>query len=117
MSDASAHSAILLSALIVAALYGYRWLVRGESSLIAGKGPEVSPEGFLMAWGVLYLMLSVASTFAAGAAGAFAVLIALSDVFANFGAVSGAISQTELHKGATQTITGKITGKKGGKHA
>lgn len=100
MSSSASARAIVISALILGGVYAYRWLTGGKSQAhakispgpLVGLGPQVTPEGFLVAWGVIYLSLGLASELAPALAGAFAVLIALSTLIANFLTVSGSVS-------------------------
>jgi hypothetical protein len=109
MSEGGARAAVVLAAVIVAALYGYRHVVSEDNHLIAGRGPEVSPEGFLIAWGLLFLILAVGATISPGTAGAFAILILIGDVFANFGQVAEGTARLEVEKGAKGAGAGILT--------
>jgi hypothetical protein len=95
-SKGAAH-AIIISALLMGGIYAWLWLSGGSSlqtatKLTAGKlvgyGPQVSPEGFLVAWSIVYGGLAVASTIIPGLAGALAVLLLLTGMIANFGSAS-----------------------------
>lgn len=101
----NAHSLIVLSALIVGGLYAYRWLAGGRkqpgklsAAKLAGLGSQVSPEGFLIAWGAVYLGLSILSSGAPQLAGALAVLIALGNALANFSPIAKALGELQQHK-------------------
>jgi hypothetical protein len=105
----SAQSYIVLSAFVVAALYSWRWLTgnhRGAkltpATLVAYNAPLVSPEGFVVAWGVIYLTLAIVGSFAPGLAGAMALLILTGDVLAN--GVSVAEGTTALEAAKTETV-------------
>lgn len=103
MNESTAHSAIILSAFVVAGVYGWRWLTgtkRNESvslkSLVGYERPLTSPEGFLVAWGATFFILAALSAFVPTLAGALALLILFGDVMANFaGAAEGAVKLTE----------------------
>lgn len=90
----------MLSAFIVAGIYGYRWLTGAKpeekltpQSLVGYKQPLTSPEGFLVAWALVYFMLAALSAFTPGLAGALALLVLLADVLANAaGAAQGAVN-------------------------
>lgn len=111
MSEGTAHSAIVLSAFIVAGVYGWRWLTgtkRKErvslKSLVGYERPLTSPEGFIAAWGATYFILAALSAFVPTLAGALALLILFGDVMVNFaGAAESAVklseSKTERKKG------------------
>lgn len=81
---------IITSAIVVGGLYIWRLLsgtparAKLSPSSIAGKSGElVSPEGFLIAWGIVYIALSIAAGFFPKAAGAMAVLVMIADILAN----------------------------------
>jgi hypothetical protein len=103
MNPASAHSAVVLSAFIVAGIYGFRWLTGGGphealslKSLVGYEKPLTSPEGFIVAWGVTYFVLAAVSAFLPTLAGTLALLILFGDVMTNFaGAAEGAIKLSE----------------------
>lgn len=108
MSESSAHSAIVLSAFIVAGVYGWRWLTGGKpherlsvKSLVGYERPLTSPEGFIVAWGLTFFVLAAISAFVPTLAGALALLILFGDLMTNFaGAAEGAIklSQSKIEK-------------------
>jgi hypothetical protein len=82
---------VITAALLVALIYAWRYFTAGPESggaplgaqSLAGIGPLVSPEGFLVAWGFTFMTLSVISGFAPGFASNMALLILVSDVIAN----------------------------------
>jgi hypothetical protein len=87
--------AIVISAVMVAAIYAWRWFTGGEqpaaklnASSLAGQGPLVSPEGFLVAWGTIYLMLSILAGFSEALAASLAISILLGDILVNAVAIS-----------------------------
>jgi hypothetical protein len=97
MSGKAAVHAILLSAAVMGGIYAWRWLTsRGSlpataelsAAKLIGYGPQVSPEGFLVAWGVVYGGLSILAMLAPGMAGSLALLILLTGAIANFGSAS-----------------------------
>lgn len=104
---------ILLSAFVIGGLYAWRWLTgtgeqgapvpttaAGKAKSLIGLGPQVSPEGFIIAWGVVYMFLSILSTVSPGLAGAFALLILLGGVVANFASASESALALEQAKSA-----------------
>jgi hypothetical protein len=103
MNESTAHSAIILSAFIVAGVYGYRWLTGAKThekvsvkSLVGYERPLTSPEGFIVAWGMIYFTLAAISAFLPTLAGALALLVLFGDVMTNFaGAAEGAIKLSE----------------------
>lgn len=117
MNESTAHSAIILSAFIVAGVYSWRWLTGTKpdekvslESLVGYKRPLVSPEGFLVAWGSVFFILSAVSSFLPTLAGALALLVLFGDVMANFaGAAEGALKLSESKREKT---TSKKAGSK-----
>lgn len=111
MSGKGAIAAILASAVLMGGVYAWRWLTgRGNlpaaAKLSAGKlvgyGPQVSPEGYLVAWGIVYGGLSLLATAAPGMAGTLALLILLTGMIANFGSASEtALGLVKLKTGTT----------------
>ena len=89
-------SAIVVSAFMVAAIYAWRWFTGGEGKPAAqlnarsllGQGPLVSPEGFLVAWGTIFLMISILAGFSEALAGSLAISILVGDILANAVSVS-----------------------------
>jgi hypothetical protein len=86
---------IVTAAILIALIYAWRYYTSHSSAgaplgaqSLAGIGPLVSPEGFLIAWGVVFLTLSTVASFAPGFANAFALLLLVADVLANGYAVS-----------------------------
>lgn len=92
-------------------IYAWRWLTgRGKlpaaaklsAAKLIGYGPQVSPEGFLVAWGIVYGGLSVLSMALPGTAGSLALLILLTGAIANFGSASEtALGLVKLKTGTT----------------
>lgn len=107
MNSASAHSAIVLSAFIVAGVYGFRWLTGARTyeqlsvkSLVGYERPLTSPEGFIVAWGMTFFVLAALSAFLPTLAGSLALLVLFGDVMTNFaGAAEGAVN---LQKAKTE---------------
>lgn len=86
---------IILGALITGGLYAYRWLAGGQTEpaklslqKLVGIGSQVSPEGFIAAWGAIFLGLSLLATAAPKLAAALTVMIVLGNLVATFGQVS-----------------------------
>jgi hypothetical protein len=108
--QAAVH-AILLSAAVMGAIYAWRWLTgRGKlpataklsPAALIGYGPQVSPEGYLVAWGIVYGGLSMLSTVLPGMAGSLALLILLTGAIANFSSASTtALALVKLKTGTT----------------
>lgn len=88
MNRGSADRALVVSALVVAVIYGYRRLdevASAGSSLprLLGAGDPVPFAAWATAWGTVFFMLALVGEFAPGPAGAFAILVAGSDVLTN----------------------------------
>lgn len=88
-------SAIVISAIMVGMIYAWRWFTSGEqpsshltASSLVGQGPIVSPEGFLVAWGIVFLVISIIAGFSEALAGSLAISVLVGDVLANAVAVS-----------------------------
>lgn len=97
MSASDARGVILLAAMILAGFYAWRWLTGQKTGQpkskptvgkLLGSGELVSPEGYLLAWGGAFMILSIISVFAPALAGAFALLVALTATIENFDTVS-----------------------------
>jgi hypothetical protein len=108
-------SAIIVSAFMVAAIYAWRYLTGGETprasltpASVIGAGPLVSPEGFLVAWGVIYLVLAVLSGFSEALAASLAISILLGDILANGVAVARSTSALTASK-TTQPTKAKVS--------
>jgi hypothetical protein len=104
-------SAIVISAVVVAGIYAWRWFTGGETPAagatpksVAGIGPLVSPEGFLVAWGVVYLTISLLAAFSEPLASSLAISVLIGDILTNGVAVA---------QGTTQLRESKTTGAKG----
>ena len=107
-------SAIVVSAVMVAAIYAWRWFTGGEgtptaklnAASLAGQGPLVAPEGFLVAWGTIFLLISIVAGFSEALAGSMALSVLLGDVLANGVAVAKGVNAREQ---TTQPATkGKV---------
>ena len=105
MTSEAANNYIVLSAFVVAAIYTWRWLTGNHQgaklspgSLVAYKQPLVSPEGFVVAWGVIYLTLGILGTFSPSLAGSLALLIMTGDLLAGGMNVAEGASRLEQVK-------------------
>jgi hypothetical protein len=105
MTPTDARGVILLAALVLGGFYAWRWLTGrkvGQAKTkvsvgkLLGRGELVSPEGYLVAWGASFMILSIISVFAPALAGAFALLVALTATIENFDTIS--TSANELAK-------------------
>lgn len=88
MSRDQAERAVIISALVVGIVYAYRRLEEPTSSGVTlprliGAGAPAGFAPWVTAWGTVFFMLAIASEFAPGPAGAFAILVATSDVLTN----------------------------------
>jgi hypothetical protein len=96
MTRAGAERAVIVSSLVVIATYSYRLLTEGHSSRPApspikqliGVGAPPNLGQFITGWGFSFFVLAVISEAAPQLGGALAILVATSDVLANFGQVA-----------------------------
>lgn len=98
MNSENADKAIIISALVVAIVYGYRRLDEATTPGVSlprliGVGNPVPFAAWATAWGTLYFMLAIAGSFAPSVAGGFSVLVAVSDVLANGQQLFGDLSK------------------------
>lgn len=114
MSSQAATTAIVISALVIGGVYAYRWLAGGKgvakskltAAKLVGLGPQVTPEGFLVAWGVIFLSLSLGAQLSPRLAGAFAILLTVSSLIANFLTVSESVGGLIASKNAAVSTGG-----------
>jgi hypothetical protein len=106
--------AIVISAIMVGAIYTWRYFAGPETpaakpspSSVVGIGPLVSPEGFLVAWGIVYLVISLIAAFSEPLASSLAISVLVGDILAN--GVSVAQGTTQLREAkTTQPGKGKV---------
>lgn len=103
MTNEGAERAIATSALIVAGIYIFRKLVEpanvattvksgNKGAQLVGLGP-VPPIGtFITGWGVTFIVISIMASMAPGLGGAFAILVAATDVLGNGAALASDIN-------------------------
>lgn len=112
MRQSQAQSAITSSAVVVAALYGFRKLLEPEQPEPDAKaGPEdligfgpMPPFGvFVVGWGFSFMTLAVLATWQPDLAGYFAVLIMLGALMGNGVPVSAHV--TEKLRGSGKKLT------------
>lgn len=108
----STGGAIVISAVMVGLIYVWRWFTGGETpaagaspSSVVGIGPLVSPEGFLVAWGIVYLVISILAAFSEPLASSMAISVLVGDVLAN--GVAVAKGTTQLREAKTTQPAGK----------
>ena len=101
----STGGAIVISAVMVAAIYAWRYFAGSEPpaaapspSSVVGIGPLVTPEGFLVAWGIVYLVISLIAAFSEQLASALAVSILVGDILANGLAIAQGTSRLREEK-------------------
>lgn len=100
---------IVLAAAIIAGLYAWRWLYAGRETVqvevtpgkLIGIGAQVTPEGFLIAWGATFMILALIAVPAPALANALALLIVLGSLYGNFEAVSASAKHIVKLKGGT----------------
>jgi hypothetical protein len=105
MDRTTAEHWVVISALIVAAVYGYRRLIepvqQGNIKNIIGIGNPVPLAQWATAWGVVYLVISVMAEASPGLGGSFAILIATGDLLVNIGSVTADVQKQETSKTAS----------------
>lgn len=110
MTPGDARGVILLAAMVLMGLYAWRWLNSkpGEARAtnvqvgkLLGAGQLVSPEGYIVAWGGTFMILSLISVFAPALAGAFALLVLLVSLIENFDTVTSQAQQLAESKTKT----------------
>ena len=74
-------------------------------SSVVGIGPLVSPEGFLVAWGIVYLVISILAAFSEPLASSMAISVLVGDILAN--GVAVAKGTTQLREAKTTQPAGK----------
>lgn len=105
--------AIVVSAFMVGAIYAWRYFTGGETpkaqlsaTSLVGSGPLVSPEGFLVAWGTVYLTISVIAGFSEALASSFAIAVLVGDILTNGVAIARgttALRESKETRPATST--------------
>jgi len=115
MSEATAERWVTISAVIVAGVYAYRRLTEATSSPVTlkkllGVGGLVPLGAFATAWGFTYLVLAIMTEAAPGLGGAFAILIATSDLLTNTTDVLADVKKQEGASSSTQAAPATIAG-------
>lgn len=105
MDSSTAERWVVVSALIVIAVYGYRRIVepvqQGNLKNIIGIGNPVPLAQFMTAWGFTYFVLAVAANASPGLGGSMAILIATGDLLTNAPAILGDVTHQEAPKTPT----------------
>lgn len=112
MSRDQAEKAVTISALIVAAVYGYRRLTEATSSPVtlkklAGVGDLPALGAFATAWGFTFLVIAGIAEASPAFGGAFAILVATADLLGNTPALTKDIGQQEGAKSSTSATAGQ----------
>ena len=99
MDKGTAERWVVISALVVAGIYGYRRVVepaeKGNLKNILGQGNPVPIGQFVTAWGFCYLVIAIMAEASPGLGGAFAILIGVSDLLTNGPALFGDINKQQ----------------------
>lgn len=119
MDSSTAERWVTISALIVAAMYGYRRVTEPVASpttakSLVGVGNPAPLGAFATAWGFTFLIVSIMASAAPGLGGAFAILIAASDFLTNSAAVFADVTKLETANGPTVTSGPVITTSRSG---
>ncbi len=91
MTTDQAQSAVSISALVVAAVFGYRKLTEATTQGNVSAAPWAH---FVIGFGFVYVSLAVVAQAAPELGGMFAILIAAGDVLANGKSVAGDITNS-----------------------
>ena len=91
MSDTSADSAVIGSAIVVGGIYAYRHFTEGDTqpsssstpARAAGLGPPLTLSGFLVAWGFVFLMVGIMAEASPRVGRNAAILVAVGDILTN----------------------------------
>jgi hypothetical protein len=116
MSESTARALIILTAVVLGAAYAWRWLTgeKGATGLtfsqetakkLIGIGPNISPEGYMVAWGIMCFGLAMLSVVSAPLAGALALLILLASMIGNFTTVAHGLTTLQASKTTTTKPT------------
>jgi hypothetical protein len=107
MTSQGANRAVTISALTVFGIYFYRLITEGQSGKgqqggvgqLIGIGTPANIGRFITGWGFAFLVIGVLAEAAPQLGGSFAIVVAVSDLFANVGQISADIGkQTTLTK-------------------
>lgn len=115
MDASTAERWVTISALIVAAIYGYRRVTEQPSTPVTagkliGNGPPVPLGAFATAWGFTFLVVAIMAEAAPGLGGAFAILIATGDALTNSASVFADIGKQETPSTQQASTTATATG-------
>lgn len=91
MTRQGAERAVVVSALVVAATYGYRLVTEGHASKggsLVGVGAPPNIGRFVTGWGFAFLVIAIITEASPPFGGSLAILVATGDVLANAGQVA-----------------------------
>jgi len=114
MDKSTAERWVTISALIVIAVYGYRRITEPAAAPVTAKkligvGQPAPLGAFATAWGFTFLVVSIMAEASPGLGGAFAILIATSDLLTNTSSVLADVTKQEQgarQQSASTTATG-----------
>lgn len=103
MDQATAERWVVISAALVAGIYGYRRITEpvaaptagGKVKAAIGLGNPLPLGAFVTAWGFTYLVVSILASANPGLGGSFAMLIATGDFLTNATSVLGDVAKQE----------------------
>lgn len=108
MDSSTAERWVVISALVVAGVYGYRRLVEpvesGNIKNIVGIGNPVPLGQFATAWGFAYLVIAIMASANPGLGGSFAILVMAGDLLTNTPSIT-----KDVAKGSGTTATSSST--------
>lgn len=109
MDKGTAEKWVVISALVVVAVYGYRRLVepveQGNLKNIVGIGNPVPLAQFVTAWGFVYFVLAIMAEASPGLGGSMAILIATGDLLTNTQGITADITKHEKPPASSSTAT------------
>jgi hypothetical protein len=127
MSKGGAERAVVVSALVVAAVYAYRVITEGHSTAPGGGAKQLAGVGqppnlgrFITGWGFSFLVIAILASSAPSLGGSVAILVATGDVLANMGQVAADVNKktaaqkpgTARQGAAVGTAVGSLRGVK-----
>jgi hypothetical protein len=113
MNDTTAERWVVISAVTVAGVYGYRRMTEPAAppvtiKKLAGVG-ELPPLGsFATAWGFTFLVVAVIATASPGLGGSFAILIATADLLTNSASLFADVGKQQKAPGQSAAVQGKV---------
>lgn len=110
MSRQQADRWVVISALVVMMVYGYRRLSESTSDTasikqILGIGAPPKLGAFATAWGVTYMVIAMMAAASPPLGGAFAILVMTADLLANIPAIASDLKNRTASAGSSAVTT------------